>query len=200
MCSPSGSVSCHVDATFSRRAARVSADLKHGERCVWMFSDVVLVVWLCASSGLCVWRDSRMCSPSGLMSCHVDATFSRRAARVGLDVKDGERCVCCSRMWCWLFGCVHRLGSVCGAIRTCQFDWIRVMSRRHGVLVESGADLRRSKDGEMWCVCCSRMWCWLFDFVNSLDCVWCASRWPVSSTGLATCHVDTSFSWGAAHG
>ena len=29
----------------------------------------------------------------GSVSCHVDATFSRRAVRVGADVKDGERCV-----------------------------------------------------------------------------------------------------------
>ena len=71
------------------------------------------------------------------------------------------------------------VGSVCGAVRGCQFDWIRVMSRRYDFLVVSGADLRRCKDGERRCVCCSFAWCWLFGFVSRLDCVWQASRWLV---------------------
>ena len=121
--------------------------VKDGERCVWMFSfsDVVVALFV-----LCVWCETRMCSPSGLLSCDVVVSILRTAARVGagdVDVKsNGVRwwCVCSSRMWCWLFGCVHRW-YVCGAVRGCQFDWIRVMSRRYVVFVESGADLRRAE-------------------------------------------------------
>ena len=45
-----------------------------------LFSDVVLVVWLCESFGLCVARFA-MASSTGLVSCHVDTTFSWRAVR-----------------------------------------------------------------------------------------------------------------------
>ena len=41
---------------------------------------------------LCVWS-AHVQRVVGPVSCHVEATFSRRAARVGADVKDGERCV-----------------------------------------------------------------------------------------------------------
>jgi len=110
---------------------------------------VVCVVFVCVVRACAV-------RVVGSVSCHVDAAFSRRAARVGADAKDGERCVWCSRMWCWLLGCVHRLDCVCGAVRACQFDWIRVMSRRRGVVEESGACWRRVKDGGR-CVCSCRM-------------------------------------------
>ena len=46
---------------------------------------------------LCVWS-AHVQRVVGPVSCHVEATFSRRAARVGADVKDGERCVCSCRM------------------------------------------------------------------------------------------------------
>ena len=126
-----------------RRTARGSFVLSD-VRVVWYTFCFVYVV------------DPSMASSTGSVTCHVDTTFSR-AARISAEA-EGERCVCCSRMCC-LFGGVNRLDCVCDAIRACQFDWIRVMSRRR---VESGADLRRSKDGERWCACYSRMWCWLF--------------------------------------
>ena len=87
----------------------------------------------------------RMCSPSRSVSCHVDATFS--AARVGADVKDGERCVGCSRMWCWLFGCVHRLHCVRGAIRATAVRVAGPVSNlnQRDVVEESGACRRKCK-------------------------------------------------------
>ena len=42
---------------------------------------------------------------------------------------------------------------VCGALRGGQFDWIGVMARRHGVLVESSSadvEARIGKDGVAW--------------------------------------------------
>ena len=63
----------------------MSAQMTAGGRevCV-MFSDVVLVVWLCASFALCVWRDSRKCSPSGgagVMSSQRDVVEESVACR-----------------------------------------------------------------------------------------------------------------------
>ena len=104
----------------------------------------------CLGCGRCCVRSvcvcgPHMCSPSGSVSCHVGALFSRRAARVGADVKDGKRGVWCSRMWCWLFGCVHRLYCVCGAIcaSAVPSGGTRLMSRRRDVLEESGACRRK---------------------------------------------------------
>ena len=62
------------------------------EVCV-MFSDVVLVVWLCASFALCVWRASAV-RVAGPVSYLRHATLLRRAAPVGANVKGDEGCVC----------------------------------------------------------------------------------------------------------
>ena len=70
------------------------------------------------------------------------------------------------------------------------------MSRRYDVLVVSGANLRRRKDGERRCGCCSLACCWLSVFCESFG-LRVASLAMASSTGfVVTCHVSTSFSWG----
>ena len=74
LCSPSGSVSCHVDAALSTRVAHVCAVVKDFERCVLSFSDVVVALFV-----LCVWCETRMCSPSGFLSCDVVVSILRTA-------------------------------------------------------------------------------------------------------------------------
>ena len=48
-----------------------------------MFSDGVLVVWLCESFGLCAARFAMASS----VACHDGMTFSRRAARIGAEAR-----------------------------------------------------------------------------------------------------------------
>ena len=67
------------------RAARVACVVVSG------LVRVVYVVFVCVVRACAV-------RVVGSVSCHVDATFSRRAASVGADAKDGERCVCSCRM------------------------------------------------------------------------------------------------------
>ena len=71
-----------LDRGAVRRRSRAASGA-----CV-VVSDVVGVLYVC----VCVCG-SRTWSPTGSVSCHVDATFSRRAARVSAMERFRERCV-----------------------------------------------------------------------------------------------------------
>ena len=73
-----------LDSGAVRRRSRAARGA-----CV-VVSDVVRVVYVVF---VCVACACAVRVVGSVSCCHVDATFSRRAARVGADVKDGERCV-----------------------------------------------------------------------------------------------------------
>ena len=105
---------CHVTSTRRFRGERrVSAQWKGVVRGVCDFFWCAGCVVACIVR-LCLWRDSRLCSPSGSVSCHVDAALSTRVAHVCAVVKDFERCVCRFRKWL-----LHSLYCVSGAKRAC---------------------------------------------------------------------------------
>ena len=151
---------------------------------------VLSTSWLCVLSAACAVR-----VVGSVSSWHVDAAFSRRAARVGADVKDGERCVWCSRMWCWLFGCVHHPDCVCGAIRACQFASSTTGSASCHVGTVRAARIfaeDRMARGDVFVVLGCGAGCCICESFGL--CVACFAM--ASSTGLVTCHVvGLSFSW-----
>ena len=73
-----------LDSSAVRRRSRAA----RGARVV--VSDVIGAVYV---PFVCVVRACAV-RVVGSVSCHVDATFSRRAARVGANVKGDEGCVC----------------------------------------------------------------------------------------------------------
>ena len=155
------SVSCVWFGVMSRRrdVLEESGARRRGckgwrEVCV-MFSDVVLVVWLCASFALCVWHDSRKCSPSG-----GAGNISRRRDVLEESGACRRRC----KGWrevrvmfsdvvlvVWLCG---RLDCVCGAIRASAVRKAGPVSCQvNAALLRRAARVSANVKGDEGCVC-----------------------------------------------